>query len=187
MQRGHNRLPCFIDGDDFGFFRDVLKESATRYDCGVDALLILPDSYWTLLVPSTDDGLSLTVQRAGRLYVRHTNRKYRRLGTLWAERYRACPIEPDSPALQRVATYLADLPRRKGVLSAGASWPWWDSSLPSVAAEGEPGPGAEAVREIETALRGGLVLGSPEFLSWVEGHCNQPAGPRRRGRPRTTS
>jgi len=178
-QRGHNRLPCFIDGDDFSLFRELLRDSAGMYDCRVDALLLLPDSYWTVLVPSDAEGMSRTLQRTGRLYVRHANRKYRRLGTLWAERYRACPLEPSEDWLFRVGQYLELMPRRRGMIAEQGSWPWWESSLPQAKLE-ECG---ELRSQIESALRSGRVLGSREFHSLVEARCGQSATPRRRGRP----
>ena len=178
-QRGHNRLPCFIDGNDFQLFKETLHESASRYDCRVEALLLLPESYWAVLLPSTEDGLALTLQRTGRLYVRHANRKYRRLGTLWAERYRACLVEPDPAWLGRVRHFLASMPKRRGMLAEGSEWPWWQSSLPGSEAE----ESETHMVTIQDSLRRGLVIGSEEFLADVSERSGQSATPRRRGRP----
>lgn len=179
-QRGHNRLPCFIDGDDFRRFREVLHESAHHYQCRVDALLMLPEGYWTVLVPASDDGLAQTLQRTGRLYVRHANRKYRRLGTLWAERYRACPVEPSALWLARVGCFLAAMPQRRGMLQDGQRWPWWETALPEAETTEAD---AAASASIESALRRGLVVGSDDFLAEMARRSGQPTTPRRRGRP----
>jgi putative transposase len=175
-QRGHNRLPCFLDGHDYQLFSALLYESAEQFDCKVLALLQLPDAYWAVLTPNEGDGLQRTIQRTGRLYVRHVNGKYRREGTLWAGRYSACPVQPSNSCLGDVARYLEDLPLRRGVTAPGFQWPWYSNDLPGASE-------AADAKRIEKTLRAGLVYGSSEFCDAIARQSGLPTESRQRGRP----
>ncbi|MEM6483558.1 MAG: transposase [Pseudomonadota bacterium] len=178
-QRGHNRLPCFSDGADFSRFNEVLRSSAEKYGCDIQAHLLLPDAYWAVLMPTEKHSISKTLQLTGRLFVQYTNKKYRREGTLWAERYRACPIEPTATYLASINRYLDVLPVNRGYGASG-KWPWMASSLPMVGTKGLP---SGEIETIDRALQSGAAYGSPEFVLDLEKQTGQRAVARRRGRP----
>lgn len=176
-QTGHNQLPCFTDGRDYQVFEEILAASALRYGCRVDAKVLLPVGYWVVLLPENDDSVARTIQRTGRIFVRYINSKYRRSGTLWAERYRACVIEPTDEYLGCVNLYLKSLPASRGYGGSQAAWPWMQSELP------EP-PQVVVDREaVHRALISGTVVGSSTFIALLESETGQRATLRARGRP----
>ncbi|MEM1141396.1 MAG: hypothetical protein AAF671_01950 [Pseudomonadota bacterium] len=147
------------------------------------AYLMLPDAYWAVLMPEDELAISKTLQLTGRLFVQYTNKKYRREGTLWAERYRACPIEPTSQYLACINQYLDKLPEQRGY-GTGTSWPWRCSELPAI---GTTEVTQRQLEQVDQALNAGAAFGSAMFISELERKTGQRAVARPRGRPRASS
>jgi len=182
-QRGHNRLPCFLDGSDYAEFRSILSGSADAAACEVQALLMLPNAYWVLARPSDADGIARMMQRTGRCYVRYCNNKYRREGTLWASRYRACLVEPTEEAVGCCAAFLEQTPARAGVVAPGTEWPWLFLEGISESIDTTQGD-AGSFEQISAALEKGLVYGSKAFRSRIASEAGIRTEPGLRGRPR---
>ena len=182
-QRGHNRLPCFLEGADYEYFMETLRTSAEMAETSIHAAVLLPHAYWVLARPGTPDGIGRMIQRTGRCYVRFCNRKYRREGTLWAGRYQACLVEPSDEAMGNCLQYLRETPERSGLTAAGTPWPWsyFDEDLPAVSASPLD---ADGYRHVTTVLRMGLVLGSNAFCEKVATESGLKTTPGVRGRPR---
>jgi REP element-mobilizing transposase RayT len=181
-QRGHNRLPCFLEGADYSEFRKILQESADSAACDVHGLLMLPTAYWVLANPAEGDGIARMMQRTGRCYVRYFNKKYRREGTMWASRYRACLIEPKPDSLQMCVAYLEHTPARAGVVAPGTTWPWL--FLENSNADKNSLGDEEAFKEISSILDKGLVYGSDHFRKRIALEAGVRTEPGVRGRPR---
>ena len=181
-QRGHNRLPCFLDGADYNEFKSMLSDSADAAGCSLQALLMLPNAYWVLARPTDADGIARMIQRTGRCYVRYCNEKYRREGTLWASRYRACLIEPTADRLGHCLGFLRQTPTRTGVVAAGTAWPWFfefEESSEAGAMEDDT-----TADEIASLLEKGLVFGSEGFRTRIAREEGIRTEPGLRGRPR---
>lgn len=178
-QRGHNRLPCFYDGEDYLTFVEALKRLTTQHQCALHAWTMIPDGYWVLLTPSTGSGLALVMQTLGRLYVRYINRKYGRAGTLWSCRYRACVVEPDSKAFTLALRYIETVAHRNLVVSEEDHWPWQSTPAREITAL----DWGDHVDNLDSALNSGLVFGSPDFLRRVEKATAIRTLPLKRGRP----
>jgi putative transposase len=183
-QRGHNRLPCFLDGADYLEFKQALWDSAEQNDTAIHAALMLPQAYWVLASPAQPDGIARTIQRTGRCYVRHCNAKYRREGTLWAGRYQACLVQRCREHMDRCASYLAMTPGRAGVVAAGAPWPWL--FLEEGLTPGDALIDDNAYREMSTILKRGQVLGDPPYCRDIARTAGVRIGATPRGRPRKT-
>lgn len=184
-QRGHNRLPCFLDGSDYQEFKNILKESAQLASCDISALLMLPGAYWVLARPDDKSGIAQMIQRTGRCYVRYCNEKYRREGTLWASRYRACLVEPSADIIANCLNFLHHMPARAQVVPEGSPWPWFfvEGATEQSVAELD-----EAVFEtISSMLDKGLVYGSGAFRKRISEQEGIRTEPGVRGRPRKTA
>lgn len=181
-QRGHNRLPCFYDGEDYATFREMLMAQTQRQNCQLLAWSAIPDAYWLLLTPKAPNGTGKLVQALGRLYVRHINNKYRRTGSLWEGRYRACLIEPESSALRIANGFIQSAAYRNMVVSEGDAWPWQEP-----AASGDYENDSEAIIALERALMRGLPFGSEAFLQEVASASGLRTAPLAHGRPRKTT
>lgn len=171
-----------MDGADYSQFRDILGKSAEAAECEVLALLMLPNAYWVLAKPGNADGIARMMQRTGRCYVRYCNEKYRREGTLWASRYRACLVEPKPDTLQLFLEYLEHTPQRAGVVAPGTQWPWlFTASQDWKSGSATDGQSYDA---ITATLEKGLVYGGDSFRKRIAAELGIRTEPGLRGRPR---
>jgi putative transposase len=123
IQNGNNRQPICRDGADFQVLKDVLGESAQRYQVAVHAFVLMDNHFHLLATPPTDDALPKMMQALGRSYVRYFNDRYLRTGTLWEGRYKSTVIEADRYLLDCMA-YIDLNPVRAGLVSQASDYPW---------------------------------------------------------------
>ena len=98
---------------------------AAREGVVVAGYALLPREARFLLVPSSSAKLSRCMQEFSRRFVRAFNARHAHAGTVWRDRYRACPIEPGLEF--EACRYLERLPVEAGL----AIRPWlylWSSA-----------------------------------------------------------
>ena len=100
VQRGNDRRPCFFAPIDRTRYLDELRDAACRYGCAVHAYVLMTNHVHLLLTPATTGCVSTMMQSLGRRYVRYINDRYRRTGTLWEGRFKACPVQSDDHLLR---------------------------------------------------------------------------------------
>lgn len=123
IQRGNNRQPIFVDGEDYGQMLSLLTENAQKHAVAVHAYVLMGDHFHILATPSTVGGLPQMMQAVGRRYVQYFNRRHGRSGTLWEGRYR-CTILEASRYLLPCMVYLDLNPVRAGLVERAADYPW---------------------------------------------------------------
>lgn len=123
IQRGNNRQPIFVDGEDYQRLLDELKEQAVANDVAVHAYVLMSNHLHLLVTPATAEGMSRTMQALGRSYVRYFNRRHGRSGTLWEGRYRSTLIEAERYLLACMV-YIDLNPVRAGMVAMPAQYPW---------------------------------------------------------------
>jgi len=123
IQRGNNREPTFFVDEDRGRYLDWLAEGAADYGCAVHAYVLMTNHVHLLVTPGSADALPRTMQSLGRRYVRYVNREYRRTGTLWEGRYRACPIDGDEHFFT-CCCYIELNPVRAGMVHHPREYVW---------------------------------------------------------------
>lgn len=99
VQRGNDRRPCFFAPIDRTRYLDELRDAACRHGCAVHAYVLMTNHVYLLLTPARTGCVSTMMQSLGRRYVRYINDRYRRTGTLWECRFKACPVQSDDPLL----------------------------------------------------------------------------------------
>ena len=209
MQRGHNRLPCFFDKEDYAYFLDCLEKSARQYQCEVHAYTLLETEIHILVTPRIQGGVSQMMQSLGRRYVQYVNHKYHRSGTLWEGRYKSTLVDA-AGYLITCYRYIESLAVEKGLADAVENYPWSSymnhaqgkesALLTEHSMFGELGENEDASRQqyrelfryeidpgtkkhiIET-LNLELVLGGDLFKSRIQNLVNRPVRPLKRGRP----
>ena len=210
VQRGNDRQPCFFtDTDRLRYLQD-LRELALALDCHVHAYVLMTNHVHLLVTPMQPKGLALLMQSLGRRYVRHVNDRYRRTGTLWEGRYKACLVDGDDYLL-RCYRYIELNPVRAGMVADPADYPW---SSHRANALGMPDPlvrpharfralgsseesrrtayralviaglDPAEVAQIRTTLQRQHALGDDRFLQAIERQLGRRAGPAKVGRPR---
>ena len=55
LQRGNNRLPCFLDDEDRRRYPQCLKQALLRFGCGLHDYVLMNDHVQLLLTP--DEGV----------------------------------------------------------------------------------------------------------------------------------
>jgi putative transposase len=126
IQRGHNGGPIFGDDEDCERFLVLLRSAMT--ECvDVHAYALMKTHHHLLVTPQGERALSSAMRSLGVRYVIYFNRKYRRMGTLFNERYRGIHIENERYWFNCLR-YIEQNPVRAGIVSTPDAYRW--SSYP---------------------------------------------------------
>lgn len=212
VQRGNDRQPCFFtDGDRLRYLGD-LRELALHIGCAVHAYMLMTNHVHLLVTPTQSGQIPHLMQALGRRYVRYVNTRYRRTGTLWEGRYKACPVHGDAYLL-RCYRYIENNPVRAAMVAHPESYPWSSYSHNALGCADpliHPHPiytalgatseerqraykalVAETLTDDDTAairdhLQRQHPFGSERFRAAIEATLNRRVGPGRPGRPSRT-
>ncbi|KZC38304.1 MULTISPECIES: transposase [Rhodanobacter] len=209
VQRGNNRLPCFLDDTDLHRYLHLLREALLDTRCMLHAYVLMDNHVHLLVTPSEVGAISKMMQRLGRCYVGQFNARHRRTGTLWEGRYKACLVDTETYVL-RCYRYIDLNPVRARLTDDAASYPWssasshcglrplaWLTPHPAYTALAPtPEARAEAYRQllrevlsdddlaaIRTYLKQQRALGHGGFRAMVEAKTQRLAGIRPAHRP----
>lgn len=209
VQRGNNRLPCFLDNNDRRSYLHFLGEALDHTRCRLHGWVLMGNHVHLLVTPPVTGAVGEMMQRLGRSYVQLFNRRHGRTGTLWEGRYKASLVDNDRYLLQCLR-YIELNPVRAALVDDPAAFPWSScrdhlglhftsllSPHPTWLGIGstpeERSPCwrqflAEAITDEEmTAIRITLqqqrALGSSAFLDLVEARTQRFAGTRPAHRP----
>ena len=97
IQRGNDRQAIFFAADDYARYRDWLYEAACRHVCAIHAYVLMTNHVHLLVTPAAGESVPRLMQSLGRRCVSYVNDVYRRTGTLWEGRYRAAPVDSETP------------------------------------------------------------------------------------------
>lgn len=82
----------FCDSDDFLKAIDILKKIDTKELC-IHSFSLIKNEIYLYLTPKTPFAVSKFLQSFGSLYSRYFNKKYQRVGTIWAGRFKSSLVE----------------------------------------------------------------------------------------------
>ena len=210
VQRGNNRLPCFLAEGDYIRYRDDLRELALKFECSVHAYLLMTNPVHLLMTPAHEGSIARVMQGLGRRFVRYFNDRWCRTGTLWEGRYKSCAV--DSVAhLLACYRYIELNPVRAAMVAHPAEYRW-SSYAANTMGRADPliaphatylSLGASTNRRCEAyvALVDGRIdeaeiarirqymqrqqaLGSGRFQDAIEAQVKRRVRPGRVGRPR---
>jgi len=202
-QRGSNRTDIFFDRQDREFFLQCLRKWSIETDTQVLAYCLMTNHFHLLLSPARADGLGRCLHGITFRYAQYFNRRNRRCGRLWQNRYYSCPVDLGRH-LWAVARYVERNPVRAGIVRRVEDWPWSSAEAHTRGTKNsvltEPGwltkdevseyrhyltdTGMED--EIRRATKTGRPLGPADFVLKLEKHLKRPLLARRVGRPRKT-
>jgi putative transposase len=128
VQRGNNRLPCFLDDGDRLRYLQQLRESLAATHCRLHAYVLMDNHVHLLVTPREAGDVGRLMQRLGRSYVGLFNARHGRTGTLWEGRYKACLVDSEDYVL-RCHRYIELNPVRARLTDDPASYRW--SSCPA--------------------------------------------------------
>lgn len=123
VQRGNNRLPCFLDDIDRACYRHLLREALFATGCLLHAYVLMDNHVHLLATPPATGATSRMMHLLGRHYVGQFNARRGRTGTLWEGRYKACLVN-GADYLLRCTRYIDLNPVRARMTDDPATFPW---------------------------------------------------------------
>ena len=203
-QRGNNRGQAFFDDDDRRFYLWTLAQYRRRCSVDIWGYCLMGNHMHALAVPHEVDSLARCFAGTNLIYTQHVNRKHRRSGRLWQNRFFSCPVDKDE-YLWPVLRYIDRNPVRSKMVHRAWEYPW-SSARHHVTGEADPllnepdwflaelrrqkyrsylrDESEEKAVEIRRMTATGRPLGGSEFLSVLESHLERVLSVQKRGRPR---
>ena len=123
VQRGNNRLPCFLDDSDRASYLTLLREALLATGCSLQAYVLMDNHVHLLTTPPEKGVASRLMQNLGRRYVGHFNARHRRTDTLWEGRYKSCFVDTGAYVL-RCYQYIDLNPVRAPMTDDPESYRW---------------------------------------------------------------
>jgi len=148
VARGVEQRDVFLDDTDRLRFLAILETVVThlRWSCLTYCLM---NNHYHLVLKTPEPDLSLGMRDVNGIYARRFNERYRRVGHLFQDRYRARLITRERHLFATVR-YIALNPVRAGICSAPDQWEW--SSHRAII--GAVAPGCVAVSELLSQFTG---------------------------------
>jgi putative transposase len=208
VQRGNNRLPCFLDDADRQRYLQCLHQALVRFRCRLHAYVLMSNHVHLLLTPTEKGAVSRLMHTFSRNYVGLFNGRHGRTGTLWEGRYKACLVDSGRYFLA-CSRYIELNPVRAWMAGHPSEYPWSSYAAnvgervdplllphPEYLALGKDLAGRasayrelftdalpeELVSEIRSYLAQQKALGTDRFRAWVEARTGRFAGLRPVGR-----
>ena len=123
VQRGNNRLPCFMDDRDRSRYLRHLQEAALRHRCSIHAYVLMTNHVHMLATPTEPGAVSRMMQMLGRNYAGYFNVRHARSGTLWEGRFKSCVVGTDTYLL-RCYSYIELNPVRAAMVQSPGDYRW---------------------------------------------------------------
>ena len=159
--RGVDSMVIFRDRDDRLEFLALLSTAVDRHTWRCHAFCLM-DTHFHLVVEAALERISRGMHLLLFRYATRFNRRNRRHGHLFGDRYGARLIESDD-ALSRTVEYVLHNPVRAGMVATSADWPWCAAAHHPSTSPTQPAATAshQARREKVTAAAGTLLLRAP--------------------------
>ncbi len=210
IQVGNNKAPIFFTTEDYQKMLNLLGDYAGSYQVDIHGFVLMPANFQLLATPRVDTGLSKMMQALGRGYVRYFNDKYKRTGTLWEGRYRSTVLDEKTHLLNHMV-YIELQPVIHGLVDGCKDYEWssymhnagvrkihfvknhklyWELGNTPFAREASyvaliaKGISSQQQRSFDQAVLNGWPIGSPDFLSNIQGKTDRRVFKSKAGRPK---
>lgn len=198
-QRAQDGQLMLRDDADRQALLDLLGEAALQHRVALYAYALADTRLELVAAPEQGHCLSLMMQSVARRHAAAYNRRHGRRGGLWEGRFRSAVLDPQTWLL-RAMVYVETLaidwvsrpPQPVGdrlppLIDPDAYWRLGNTPFEREVAYFDLRKRSLTpleVSQIDEALRGGWVLGSPSFIAGMGAGAMRPVSPRPRGRPR---
>ncbi len=120
--KGNDRKDIFIDDQDKMHFIEILKTKKENNRYGLIAFCIM-DNHAHLLLQEREEDIANIMKRINISYVFYFNKKYKKTGHLFQDRYRSEKIEDDSYLLM-ATRYIHKNPVKAGIVKKAEKYKW---------------------------------------------------------------
>jgi putative transposase len=213
IQRGNNRVACFVSDADRLVYLAMLKDLSKLFPTDLHAFVLMTNHVHLLATPRQRDNVSLLMKHLGQRYVQYFNRTHNRTGSLWEGRFKSSIVECDGYLLS-CQRYIELNPVRAGMVKDPSDYPWSSfranalgdpgdllTAHPVYLALGKSPPSrarnyvslfdeslsAEALTQIRDAINGGFALGGKGFVATLERLMERRVSRGKAGRPKRES
>ena len=118
--RGIGRQALFEAREDYRFYLAILERYSHETEIQVCAYCLM-ENHVHLLVCDANARIALMMKKLGVSYSQYFNRKYKRQGHLFQDRYLSEPID-DERYLLTVFRYILNNPQKVGISAADYEW-----------------------------------------------------------------
>lgn len=202
-QRGNNLADVFFDDEDKAAYLSILKNYREKLDVEIWAYCLMTNHVHLLTVPADEKSLSRCIGRTNLVYTQHVNRKYKRSGRLWQNRFFSTVVDSET-YLWAVARYIENNPVKSALVIRPEDYPW-SSCRAHVCGQNDglivgerlfdendremyrrflTQQDPEAEREIRAKTSTGRPLGNEDFMVELESALSRKILPGRPGRPK---
>ncbi|MBK8575920.1 MAG: transposase [Elusimicrobia bacterium] len=115
IARGNERRKIFLDASDYSEFLDRLEIGLEKSKCRCLAWVLMPNHFHLLIQSGPQGSAAPLMRRLMTGYVGHFNRRYRRSGHLFQNRYKSILCDRDS-YLTELVRYIHLNPMRAGIV-----------------------------------------------------------------------
>ncbi len=123
VQRGNNRGVCFFGTEDYHCYLDCLSDAMRKFGGTLHAYALMTNHVHLLMTPHETGAISRLMQHVGRCYVRRTNDRRGRTGSLWEGRFRSSLIDTERYFLS-CQRYIELNPVRAGIVREPCDYRW---------------------------------------------------------------
>ena len=156
--RGINRQEIFYDEADYRYFIDVLREIKEGENYAMHAYCLM-GNHVHMLIREKELDLSSVMKRVGIRYAFWYNKRYKRVGHVFQDRYRSETVESDEYFLT-VARYIHKNPVKAGVTAKAEEYDW--SSCRDYYAQ------RKAAGLVDCEMLLGMLNGRTQFKRYME-------------------
>ena len=202
-QRGNNKERAFFDGEDRRFYLDLLQRYKEKYEMEILAYCLMGNHVHVLVVPEKETSLARGIGGTNLLYTQYINRKYKRSGRLWQNRFFSTIVEEER-YLWAVMRYIEKNPVRARVVKRAEDYEWSSARAHILGIQDEllsdesrfskrevksyreffSGEDKEINGAIRRATSTGRPLGSERFIKKLERVLGRDIIPKKGGRPK---
>jgi putative transposase len=124
--RGNNKQIIFCDANDYIQYLNLLKNYSSKYTDKIHAYCLMPNHIHLVVVPAEENTLALTIGHAHKAYADYINKKYKRCGHLWHERFYSCPLGESH--YWKSIKYVERNPVRAKIVTKAENYKWSSAS-----------------------------------------------------------
>ena len=122
MLRGNERRNIFLDDEDKNRFIETIKEKKKEDRFYLQAICLM-DNHIHMMISEGTENISQVVKRITVSYVHYFNKKYKRVGHLFQDRYKSEAVEEDDYVLA-LARYIHQNPVKAGIVERVEDYKW---------------------------------------------------------------
>jgi len=186
-QRGNNKETVFFDDKDKEFYLKTLVRYSHEKALEIWAYCLMNNHVHILAVPKKADSLARGIGGINLIYTQYINRKHKRSGRLWQNRFYSTIVEKE-PYLWAVARYIELNPVRAKIAIRPEDYPWSSAKAHVTGVRDNILSGKwleeKEINLIRKTTSTGRHLGRDKFIKSIEKILDREILPKKAGRPR---